>query len=228
MFYRDFLRKHRPPLRHSRTPSADCKSPRKPSSKCCQVLRSLDAARNRRLGRLDRTRGARRLSGKCCCPATSPAHRLSCSKNLPRNWTCSGAAIRSNSCWNSNSRLYEAFDYAPNSTEVDSPIDDALRIRQGVCQDFAHIMIALVRQLGIPCRYVSGYLYHDRQTMDRSPAGASHAWVEAYLGEPGLGRLRSHQQSHRLRPPHPRRRRPRLLPTSRRPAASTKAKRRAN
>lgn len=84
-----------------------------------------------------------------------------------------------------NSSLYDAFSYVPNATRVDSPIDDALRTRQGVCQDFAHIMIALVRQLRIPCRYVSGYLYHEDQCHDRSPAGATHAWVEAYLGEAG-------------------------------------------
>jgi transglutaminase-like putative cysteine protease len=84
-----------------------------------------------------------------------------------------------------NSRLYEKFDYAPNTTEVDSPIDDALQSRRGVCQDFAHIMITLVRQLKIPCRYVSGYLFHEDKSMDRSPAGATHAWVEAYLGELG-------------------------------------------
>jgi transglutaminase-like putative cysteine protease len=84
-----------------------------------------------------------------------------------------------------NSRMYQAFDYAPNTTQVDSPIDDALRTRQGVCQDFAHIMIALVRELKIPCRYISGYLYHGDKDKDRSPAGATHAWVEAYLGEAG-------------------------------------------
>ena len=84
-----------------------------------------------------------------------------------------------------NTTLYEKFDYVPNATNVDSPIDDALRTRQGVCQDFAHIMIALVRQLKIPCRYVSGYLYHGSEDKDRSPAGATHAWVEAYLGEAG-------------------------------------------
>ncbi|HWY43253.1 MAG TPA: transglutaminase family protein [Candidatus Sulfotelmatobacter sp.] len=84
-----------------------------------------------------------------------------------------------------NEALYDKFDYVPNSTNVDSPIDDALRTRQGVCQDFAHIMIALVRQLKIPCRYVSGYLYHGSEDKDRSPAGATHAWVEAYLGEAG-------------------------------------------
>ncbi len=84
-----------------------------------------------------------------------------------------------------NTALYEAFAYVPNATRVDSPIDEALEARGGVCQDFAHIMIALVRQLRIPCRYVSGYLYHEDKCHDRSPAGASHAWVEAYLGEAG-------------------------------------------
>jgi transglutaminase-like putative cysteine protease len=84
-----------------------------------------------------------------------------------------------------NLQLYEKFEYVPNSTAVDSPVDDALRSRRGVCQDFAHIMITLVRQLKIPCRYVSGYLYHEDKSMDRSPAGATHAWVEAYLGDLG-------------------------------------------
>jgi transglutaminase-like putative cysteine protease len=84
-----------------------------------------------------------------------------------------------------NAAVYDAFDYVPNSTDVDSPIDLSLATREGVCQDFAHIMITLVRRLRIPCRYVSGYLFHQDTDKDRSPAGATHAWVEAYLGEPG-------------------------------------------
>jgi transglutaminase-like putative cysteine protease len=68
---------------------------------------------------------------------------------------------------------------------VDSPIDDALESRQGVCQDFAHIMIGLARRIGIPCRYVSGYLFHKAGDKTRSAEGATHAWVEALL--PGLG-----------------------------------------
>ena len=83
-----------------------------------------------------------------------------------------------------NTAVYEYFDYAPQSTRVDSPIDEALTNRAGVCQDFAHIMIALVRQMQIPCRYVSGYLFH-RDDKDRSLEDASHAWVEAWL--PDLG-----------------------------------------
>ena len=84
-----------------------------------------------------------------------------------------------------NSRLYESFSYVKASTNVDSPIEDVLRSRQGVCQDFAHIMIALVRGLRIPCRYVSGYLHHESGHPDRSGEGATHAWLEALL--PGLG-----------------------------------------
>jgi transglutaminase-like putative cysteine protease len=84
-----------------------------------------------------------------------------------------------------NNKLYDAFSYSPRTTRVDSPIDEALHSRQGVCQDFAHIMIALVRRLGIPCRYVSGYLYHRKEDHDRSLSDATHAWVEALL--PHLG-----------------------------------------
>jgi len=84
-----------------------------------------------------------------------------------------------------NQALYNTFTYMPNSTQVDSPIDDALHTRQGVCQDLSHIMIALVRQLRIPCRYVSGYLFHREDGQDRSPAGATHAWAEAFLPGPG-------------------------------------------
>ena len=79
----------------------------------------------------------------------------------------------------------ERFEYKPRSTRVDSPIDDALRDRCGVCQDFTHIMTALVRRLGIPCRYVSGYLFHQQDSADRSADGATHAWVEALLPELG-------------------------------------------
>ena len=84
-----------------------------------------------------------------------------------------------------NAGLYHWFEYEPRRTRVDSPIDDALRARTGVCQDFAHVMIALVRGMRIPCRYVSGYLHHAAGDLTRSVDGATHAWVEALL--PGLG-----------------------------------------
>jgi transglutaminase-like putative cysteine protease len=85
-----------------------------------------------------------------------------------------------------NEAIYNLFAYVPNSTKVDSPIEEALQTRQGVCQDFAHVMIALVRRLSVPCRYVSGYMFHrDEAEKDRSVEGASHAWVEALV--PNLG-----------------------------------------
>ncbi len=84
-----------------------------------------------------------------------------------------------------NSAVFEHFAYVPNSTNVDSPIEHAIANRAGVCQDFAHILLALLRPVGIPCRYVSGYLYHSRSSKDRSTDGATHAWVEVLL--PPLG-----------------------------------------
>lgn len=81
--------------------------------------------------------------------------------------------------------IYNSFAYTPQSTLVDSPIEDVLRMRQGVCQDYAHVMIALARSIGIPCRYVSGYLYRRITDADRVGADATHAWVEALL--PDLG-----------------------------------------
>ena len=84
-----------------------------------------------------------------------------------------------------NSAIFDHFDYAPQSTRADSPIEEALTSGRGVCQDFAHIMIALVRELHIPCRYVSGYLFHRSEAHDRSAEDATHAWVEALL--PGFG-----------------------------------------
>jgi transglutaminase-like putative cysteine protease len=83
-----------------------------------------------------------------------------------------------------NSNLNRAFAYDAASTNVDSPIDEALKHRRGVCQDLTHIMLALVRNyLHIPCRYISGYLYHRRD--DRSVDGATHAWLQAWLPELG-------------------------------------------
>ncbi|MBA3946195.1 MAG: transglutaminase family protein [Herpetosiphonaceae bacterium] len=81
--------------------------------------------------------------------------------------------------------IHKSFAYRPQSTLVDSPIEEVLRIRQGVCQDYAHVMIALARNIGIPCRYVSGYLYRRITDADRVGADATHAWVEALLPDAG-------------------------------------------
>ncbi|MDM0042197.1 transglutaminase family protein [Variovorax sp. J22G21] len=83
-------------------------------------------------------------------------------------------------------RIYREFQYDADSTEVNTPAVDALAQRRGVCQDFAHIMIACFRTMGLPARYVSGYLL--TQPPPGQPrlvgADASHAWVSVYL--PGL------------------------------------------
>ena len=89
-----------------------------------------------------------------------------------------------------------SFNYVKKSTKVNSPIEHALESRQGVCQDFAHIMIALVRNARIPCRYVSGYLYQTSESSHPSADGATHAWVEALL--PGVGWLGFDPTTNRL------------------------------
>jgi transglutaminase-like putative cysteine protease len=77
--------------------------------------------------------------------------------------------------------VYQAFAYEAGVTRADSPIDDVLKARKGVCQDFAHVMIAICREWGVPARYVSGYLFTDRKAGDRSDPDATHAWVEVFL-----------------------------------------------
>lgn len=84
-----------------------------------------------------------------------------------------------------NERLFDYFRYVPRSTRVDSPIDEAIVSGEGVCQDFAHTMIALLRHVRIPARYVSGYLYRSRLDHDRSTPDSTHAWVDVLL--PHLG-----------------------------------------
>jgi len=85
---------------------------------------------------------------------------------------------------NLNSLIYERFTYSPESTDVRTKISQVFASRQGVCQDFAHIFIAVCRAAGLPARYVSGYLVTKRsRAAEGSPA--SHAWAEVLLPEYG-------------------------------------------
>jgi len=84
-----------------------------------------------------------------------------------------------------NQRLFDYFEYVPRHTRADSPIDEAILSGKGVCQDFAHTMIAILRILRVPARYVSGYLYRGREDHDRSTPDATHAWVDVLI--PHLG-----------------------------------------
>ena len=81
--------------------------------------------------------------------------------------------------------LYRVFRYAPGATTVESTTEHILRTGRGVCQDYAHVMIAIARCWGLPSRYVSGYL-DDAGVNAETPVG-THAWVECLL--PGVGWL---------------------------------------
>jgi transglutaminase-like putative cysteine protease len=84
-------------------------------------------------------------------------------------------------------RIHAEFQYEPGSTTVATPPKDVLKARRGVCQDFAHLEIAMLRSLGLSARYVSGYIYN--RPKDGEPvltgADASHAWLALYV--PGFG-----------------------------------------
>jgi transglutaminase-like putative cysteine protease len=84
-----------------------------------------------------------------------------------------------------NERIFQDFKFDPTATDSATPVTEAFAQRRGVCQDLAHIMIACLRSMGIPARYVSGYL----ETIPPPGrtrlvgADASHAWVSVFCGE---------------------------------------------
>lgn len=77
--------------------------------------------------------------------------------------------------------IHHHFEYARHVTLASSPIDDVLRHGKGVCQDFTHLMIAILRSFGVPARYISGYIHRPEKESQ------SHAWCEVWL--PDLGWL---------------------------------------
>jgi transglutaminase-like putative cysteine protease len=83
-------------------------------------------------------------------------------------------------------RIHCDFDYQAAATDAATPALKALALRRGVCQDFAHVMLGCLRSLGLPARYVSGYLLTQPPPGQPKLVGsdASHAWVAVYL--PGL------------------------------------------
>ena len=81
--------------------------------------------------------------------------------------------------------LHSVFQYTPGSTTAASPIEEILSSGRGVCQDYAHVMIAVARSWGVPARYVSGYLYVSGSPDGRAWSNATHAWVECLLPELG-------------------------------------------
>ena len=84
-------------------------------------------------------------------------------------------------------RIHHDFEFNPASTTVSTSVDEVLQQRSGVCQDFAHLMLACLRAHGLAARYVSGYLLTDAPPGQTRLMGvdASHAWVSAYSPEHG-------------------------------------------
>lgn len=84
-------------------------------------------------------------------------------------------------------KIYEQFAYTKNATTVGTPLDEVIKSRQGVCQDFAHLGIACLRSLGLSARYVSGYLETLPPPGKEKLKGsdASHAWLSIFI--PGAG-----------------------------------------
>lgn len=84
-------------------------------------------------------------------------------------------------------RIHEEFEFDPTATHVTTSVETVLEIRRGVCQDFAHLMIGCLRALGLPARYVSGYLLTEPPEGQARLIGAdaSHAWVALYVPDYG-------------------------------------------
>lgn len=82
-------------------------------------------------------------------------------------------------------RMHSDFRYESASTDINTPALEALQSLRGVCQDFAHILLACLRSLGLPARYVSGYLLTQTAPGQARLVGsdASHAWASVYLPE---------------------------------------------
>ncbi len=81
-----------------------------------------------------------------------------------------------------NTWVYETIHYREGVTHVDTCLEEVLVLREGVCQDFAHLFLGLARKHGVPARYVSGYLHQGHGYFGDTHM---HAWVEAWL--PGVG-----------------------------------------
>ena len=78
-----------------------------------------------------------------------------------------------------NEYVYKNFQYIQGITSVTTTLDEIWKLKAGVCQDFAHMLLAMLRLLNVPARYVSGYVCPHDHTLRGE--GATHAWVEAYV-----------------------------------------------
>lgn len=95
-------------------------------------------------------------------------------KNLVSNTTTPFDAAKEMSSF-----VYNNFEYKKGITNVETQVDEIWKLKAGVCQDFAHILLVMLRFVGIPARYVSGYICPKNHELRGE--GATHAWVEAYI-----------------------------------------------
>ena len=102
-------------------------------------------------------------------PAIVALLRRACLMQLPRDKTLMGTAMH---------LVHEAFTYTPGFTTVATTAEEALASGHGVCQDYSHVLIALLRECGMHARYVSGMM---------TGIGATHAWVEAWIDDQWIG-----------------------------------------
>lgn len=141
----------------------------------------------RQLYRGERLRLFEFLMPSPAIPLSAPVHALAKQFFGPRDML--GESLLRLLAW-----MYENFEYSPDTTAIDTPLTAVLKTRAGVCQDFAQIMIAVLRSAEVPARYVTGYIETESQRQAaengagqarRSPrligASESHAWVEVYL-----------------------------------------------
>lgn len=118
-----------------------------------------------------------------------PSHHVPLGKildSIHKNFFRSGRSLR-DCLLELNQWIYTTFKYTQGATDISTPLSEVIATQKGVCQDFAHLMLCILRSSGIPARYVSGYIEASDPTKKKSTlvgAAASHAWVEALL--PGM------------------------------------------
>ena len=103
---------------------------------------------------------------------------LNCFKEDATLWSACNALMQ---------KIYKSIEFKPGFTTINTPVEHVIRDKKGVCQDFAHLMIACLRNMGLPARYVSGYIETLPPPGKEKLTGtdASHAWVSVYF--PAIG-----------------------------------------
>lgn len=147
-----------------------------------QAALDISVSEARQLFRADRLRLYEFLMPSPAIPMSAPINRLA-NRFFPPAATLGEALLRLNA-W-----IKAEFRYVTGSTRIDTPVTTVLAQKRGVCQDFAQVMIAILRSAEIPARYVAGYIETDAQKAASEATGParlvgsaeSHAWVEVFL-----------------------------------------------